>query len=664
MTSPQTTRRMAVLAVAVVCAIVLAGLGWATQSAVQLQRYEGLMARKEALDKSFDEKRALALSKLDAVVAPVLARELARPYEHFRPFYKPFGAIDERSGADVSAGILVPSPLRTLRGPEWILLHFQATETDEREKWSSPQIEDDYRYAPPVWALAATEPERVAHPENWLETLNERYQPLELLQKLEESFGASQAAFSPSDRSAAGPGANPQTGSPGADVVGPTRTSRSAAEFIRRGARLVQLQVEATPADVCCPEPVAFANLETGPPSGMPAPAATDCVPVSSTPMRPIWLKLMTDGRMHLAFVRSVSVETAGFCTLQGVLIDWQRLRRVLEAEVKDLFPEGAIVPVTDYAAVQPGLSHTLMQTIPARLDTGDPPRAAPPELSSGFKVGLGVAWSATILALAAIAYGTLKYVTLAERRMRFVSAVTHELRTPLTSFQLYSDLLADMPREDAEVRRGYARTLCDESHRLARLVENVLAYSRIGATAPSLNWTTVSPQDLLNDVRRATEEHCRNADKECTIENHCPADARIQTDPEFVQQILTNLVENACKYSAGAEDPRIWLSAAPTDDGMIAFEVDDSGSGVAANDRRAIFQPFRRGNSTGVKLAGGVGLGLALSRYWASCLGGSLMVRRSPRNHGRYSSFVLTLPVQRTARGRTRLSARVSRLG
>ena len=190
MTSPRTTRRLAILAIAVVCAIVLAGLGWATRSAVQLQRFEGWSARQRALDKSFDEARALALSKLDAVVAPVLARELARPYEQFRPFYKPIGAVDERSGADVSAGILVPSPLRTLKGPDWLLLHFQATDTDEREKWSSPQIEDEYRYAPPVWALRAVDSSRQARPENWLETLHERYRPLELLQKLEESFGA------------------------------------------------------------------------------------------------------------------------------------------------------------------------------------------------------------------------------------------------------------------------------------------------------------------------------------------------------------------------------------------------------------------------------------------------------------------------------------------
>jgi signal transduction histidine kinase len=631
-TSPRTLRRSSLLALTVVCALVLGGLAWATRSAIELQRIETTAAR----ERSLDEARALALSKLDGLVAPVLGRELARPYEHFRPFYKPVEAINETDGRPAAGSILVASPLRTLRGPEWLLLHFQATETEESERWSSPQIEDEQLLAEPVWVLAAQDGARLATPENWLAALRERYTPLTLLQKLEIALGTA----APAAETGRGP-AGPRGGSPGA--VG---LSRSAAEFIRRGARLVQMQNEGTPGDLCFPELVAFENLSGGSPEPAGTQAPVDCIQVTSTPMKPIWLDLTLDGRVQLAFVRSVTVETGSFCTLQGVLIDWGRLRGVLEAEVRDLFPNATIVPVLEGTPVPPATIHAMMQTIPARLEVGAPQAPPSPSLSRGFKVGLAVAWGATILALAAIGYGTMKYVGLVERRMRFVSAVTHELRTPLTSFQLYGDLLADMPREDGATRRKYADVLRDEAGRLARLVENVLAYSRIGVTAPALRWRPVRPGELLDAVAASvTGEQCRASGKQLVVENQCPADAAFEADFEFVMRVLTNLVENACKYSAAAEDPRVRLIAAQPSSGVITFEVDDGGPGVAPHDRREVFQPFRRGRTDSVKGAGGVGLGLALSRYWAVCLGGRLDLRRSPRNQQRYSNFVLTLP-------------------
>lgn len=647
MITPRTTQRLAILVILAVCVLVLGGLAWATFSAVQLQRLEGQAARQRAMDKSFDEARALALSKLDAVVAPVLARELARPYEHFRPYYKPVAAMDERTGGDISATTLVPSPLRTLKGPDWLLLHFQTTETEQREKWSSPQIDNEHFNAVPVWTFSAADRQRLARPENWMEALRERYPPLELLRMLEETLGASHVVVRPTDEPPPrGAGKTARTNYPAGEGDNVGRVTRSAAEFVRRGARLVQMQFEGNPGELCFPEPVAFENLEMGRQLGSLQREGEDCVQVTSTPMKPIWLNLTMDGRRQLAFVRSVSVETGAFCTLQGVLIDWDRLRSVLETEARDLFPAANVVPVENLSATQPNLTHALMQTIPARLETGPPQTASEAELSRGFKVGLTLAWGVTILALAGIAYGTMKYVAMAERRLRFVAAVTHELRTPLTSFQLYSDLLVDMPQEDPTTRRRYAETLRGEAVRLARLVENVLAYSRVGVTQPTLNLREMHIGELLAAARVSSlADFCRGAGKELIVEDLCPTHLTMRTDPELTTRILTNLIENACKYSTGAQDHRIWLSIKSVDDQRMDLEVDDAGPGVSPHDRKAIFQPFRRGSSTDVRNAGGVGLGLALCLYWARCLGGKLIVRRSPRNDGHYSSFVLTLP-------------------
>jgi signal transduction histidine kinase len=178
------------------------------------------------------------------------------------------------------------------------------------------------------------------------------------------------------------------------------------------------------------------------------------------------------DGTRYLAFVRSVIVQGNLFCTLQGMLIDWERLRGMLEAEVRDLFPNARLIPVETSTPVTPGTAHNIMQTIPVSLVTGDFAIPAKPGVSVALKVGLAVAWTATILALAAIAYGVMKYMLMMERRMRFVAAVTHELRTPLTTFQLYTDLLTDAVDANEEERRGHVAMLQRESRRLARLVE------------------------------------------------------------------------------------------------------------------------------------------------------------------------------------------------
>jgi signal transduction histidine kinase len=217
-----------------------------------------------------------------------------------------------------------------------------------------------------------------------------------------------------------------------------------------------------------------------------------------------------------------------------------------------------------------------------------------------------------------------------------------------MTSFQLYTDLLSDMSPEDAEQRRHHIETLRKESKRLARLVENVLAYAHIEDSEPSLRRRTTTPAEILETVRAAMTDHCTTAGKSLLIEDCCRDGLTLDTDSEFVSQIMTNLVENACKYSAGASDSRIWLTARDAKDGVVRFEVDDAGPGVAYQDRRSIFEPFQRGDETGSRRTGamGLGLGLALSRYWAACLGGELTLRRSPRGDGHYSCFSLTLPI------------------
>jgi signal transduction histidine kinase len=131
-----------------------------------------------------------------------------------------------------------------------------------------------------------------------------------------------------------------------------------------------------------------------------------------------------------------------------------------------------------------------------------------------------------------------------------------------------------------------------------------------------------VSVGDVLDATRQAWQGRCDGAAKELVVEV-ADADARLVTDAALLQQVLGNLIDNACKYSREAADRRVWLRAR-VEGRRVVFEVEDRGPGVPARERRAIFRAFRRGRSADVT-AGGVGLGLALARQWAALLGGRL---------------------------------------
>lgn len=638
MTPLRSTRRDVVAVVGLVWLLVCGGLGWATRSAIQLDHVED----RDNQRRTDEARMERALARVEAELAPVLYPERARPYSHFRSYFITTEARYRRDGGDASRDIVVASPLKDFRGPDWMLLHFQVSES---EGWSSPELDAAAQFATPAGAIPAADRPREATPENWLAALKERYTADSLQQVLEWTLMRTGATGQHGTESeSAAPAA--ADGAPNAENTPEGAAERTTqTESARRAARLLQLQRETYPEFSCEPELVAMENLEARPRGLLNRTGTEACVNVYAPLMTPVWLDLTLDGRPQLALVRSTSVETSGHCTLQGVLLDWERLKADLERQIRDIFPDARLVPVLPNDAGDAQSFRGRLHTIPARVDIGASQRVAAEKLSPGLMGGLVVSWGATLLALAAVTYGVLKYLGISERRMRFVAAVTHELRTPLTSFQLYADLLSEMDNEDGQKRRRYADTLRGEAARLARLVENVLSYSRLQEGLPGVSPATVEPSRILEDARAATAELCREAGKTLALENQCPEGFALDTDPEFVLRILTNLIENSCKYSAGAADARIFLTSAPGPGGGVAFEVEDGGPGIAPHERREIFEPFRRGRQDSERKAGGVGLGLSLSRYWAHCLGGLLTLRRGRRNGAHYSCFALTLP-------------------
>src|SRR5947209_11851189 len=114
------------------------------------------------------------------------------------------------------------------------------------------------------------------------------------------------------------------------------------------------------------------------------------------------------------------------------------------------------------------------------------------------MRTGLSLAWLAALVGLGAVAGGGWSLLTLSQRRIRFVSAVTHELRTPLTSLRLYLDLLLSGMVQDEQKRQEYLATLNTESDRLHRLIDNVLDFARLERQRTQTATQPVKVCDLL----------------------------------------------------------------------------------------------------------------------------------------------------------------------
>jgi signal transduction histidine kinase len=221
----------------------------------------------------------------------------------------------------------------------------------------------------------------------------------------------------------------------------------------------------------------------------------------------------------------------------------------------------------------------------------------------------------------------------LAARKAEFVNAVSHELRTPLTSIRMYADMLKEGWVRDEGSARDYFALISAESERLARLVNNVLDFSRIERGKKTFEMRVGDPAPVVREAAEMLRPYLR--EKGMRLEVDVPEALPAATfDRDALVQILVNLIDNACKH--GKEEVRVEAAAR---DGSVLLRVLDRGPGVPAAERERIFDPFARGSQAA---SGGSGLGLALVRHYAAAHRGRVEV--SDRDGGG-AVFSLVLP-------------------
>jgi signal transduction histidine kinase len=616
----------------IIAALVAGGLGWATAAALRLER-EQLEQRARA---DLDNRLRLALRRLDALILPELACENSRPFNHYSAVYALPVAFDAKGMTCAPGAVREPSPLLNAELPAWMRLHFMA---DAAGGWESPQVPTS----------AVTKRLKALNDKLALDNVTGDRQRLlaELSRALPAESLLAQARrhareTTLRDTTLLEARKNPVAGNSALANAGPPAQVQNATqmggqpapnpEYFNRLEQQTKVLNEPRSRGGRYSRDAAMNNF-TGNTGGPWAGTSKDTLPpggteveVSLSPMVRLWLPVGT-GREELVALRLVHVENKEYC--QGIVLDAAKLQALLAREVEDLFPDARLVPVHEEEP-----SEQTMASLPFQLDPG--PDAAPAVADPGWtplRVGLACAWLAALVALLAVGLGGWSLLDLSERRIRFVSAVTHELRTPLTTLRLYLDMLMNGLVRDETQKEEYIRTLHAEADRLNRLVGNVLDFSRLENQRPRLTRSHVAVADLLAGVRATWQGRCQDAEKELLVESDLPPGAALWTDGELAQQVLGNLLDNACKYSRGAEDRRVWLRAR-AEGKQLVFEVEDRGPGVPPRERRLIFRAFRRGGGADVT-AGGVGLGLALARRWAELLGGRLSLRPASAEGG-----------------------------
>jgi len=225
--------------------------------------------------------------------------------------------------------------------------------------------------------------------------------------------------------------------------------------------------------------------------------------------------------------------------------------------------------------------------------------------------------------------------------RADFVARASHELRTPLTSIHgaLQLGLAGSADRLDAEDRELFEISVAS-TDRLMRLVNRMLDLSKVEAGRMPMERTPLAVSDVLHETLRAMQPEATG--KNIRIDIRC-ADGmrRMFGDPDLLQRVLANLVNNAIKYSPAGT--RITLGARGTPDDEIEVAVEDEGPGISDENIARLFQPFSRVGDQEHEHAGGTGLGLALSRAIVEQHGGRIWAERRSDRQG--TRFVFTIP-------------------
>jgi PAS domain S-box-containing protein len=245
------------------------------------------------------------------------------------------------------------------------------------------------------------------------------------------------------------------------------------------------------------------------------------------------------------------------------------------------------------------------------------------------------------------------------ERLLRFKSEflanMSHELRTPLNSLLILSRLLGDNPEGNLTARQvSYARAMQGSGEDLLQLIDDILGFAKTESGTLSFHYEPVAFSDVIHTLQRTFRHVAEQKGLDFTIGTSPTLPYSFETDPMRLRQILANILSNAFKFTArGRVSVNIYPAAravtcpspAPSrSPNLVAFEVSDTGIGIAPEKREIVFEAFRQADAGTDRKYGGTGLGLAISRQLTEQMGGEIKLASEL---GKGSAFTVYLPMR-----------------
>jgi signal transduction histidine kinase len=225
------------------------------------------------------------------------------------------------------------------------------------------------------------------------------------------------------------------------------------------------------------------------------------------------------------------------------------------------------------------------------------------------------------------------------EQKDAFINAVTHELKTPVASIRLYLETLQTRDVDETKRQQFYA-TMLEDSDRLLSTIEQILRTGRIGHAGRKLNLSRID----LSAVVEESLARARNIYRvpEESLQYHSGPPVTIRGDLEEVRAAVSNLIDNAVKYSG--TDVKVTVETTVVDGESAVVRVRDQGAGIPKAELKQIFKRFHRVPGALAMRVKGTGLGLYIVRSVAKRHGGRAWAESE--GPGRGSTFVLELPI------------------
>lgn len=243
------------------------------------------------------------------------------------------------------------------------------------------------------------------------------------------------------------------------------------------------------------------------------------------------------------------------------------------------------------------------------------------------------------------VLHDTTELRRLENLRRDFVANVSHELKTPLSTIKANAETLLRGAMDDKEHRVKFLRGIDEQSDRLAELIQDMLNLARIESAQQPFAIHNVPISDAVTDCLRDFNGRAEAKRIDLAIDPAGEADdaLRVKADREGLRVILSNLIDNAIKYTPVGGAVRVnWRQNGDGPQTMVTLEVIDTGAGIPEEKLARVFERFYRVDEARSRHLGGTGLGLSIVKHLAQAFGGEVSVENTPAGGAR---FAVTLP-------------------